>query len=78
MNLLIRGVVTDSLCPIYLREDEIVKHILWSCPSTQVVWGCGPKKLQKCMDEGPTFIHIFEKLMSRCDILELELVAIMA
>jgi hypothetical protein len=30
------------------------------------------------MDEGPTFIHIFEKLMSRCDILELELVAIMA
>jgi hypothetical protein len=69
MNLLRRGVVTDLLCPICLREDETVKHILWSYPSTQDVWGCGPKIHQKGTDGGPTFIHIFEELMDGCDIL---------
>jgi hypothetical protein len=47
MNLLRWGVVTDSLCPICLREDETIKHILWGCRFAQDVWGCGPKKLQK-------------------------------
>jgi len=36
------------------------------------------KKIQKGMDVGSTFINIFEELMGRCDVLDLELVAVMA
>jgi hypothetical protein len=43
-------VVSDDKCPLCTREAEIVKHILWSCPLAQDVWGCGPKKFQKGTD----------------------------
>jgi len=38
-----------------------VKHILWSCPSAQDVWGCGPKKLKKGTDGGYKFFFSFLK-----------------
>lgn len=74
VNLLWRGVVSDSLCSICLREDEMVKHILWSCPSAQDV----PRNIQKGIAGGPTFFAIFEELMGRCDLQDLELVLVMA
>jgi hypothetical protein len=78
MDLFRRGVVIDSLCLICLREDETVNQILWSCPSVQDVWRCGPKKLQKGTDGGSTFFHIFEELLGRCHALDLDLVAVLA
>jgi hypothetical protein len=60
MNLLKHGMVFDALCPICRRDDKTVKHILWSCLSAQDVWGCGPKKLKKCTDEGHNiYIYIY-------------------
>jgi hypothetical protein len=78
-NLLLQGVISDDLCPFCLQEVETVKYILWSCPSTQDVWRCGPKKLKKkCTAGGLTFTHIFEELIGCCEIMELELIAVMA
>jgi len=61
MNLLKCGVVSDALCPICTRDDETVNHILWSCPSGQDVWRCGPKKLQKGMNGVHNFFFTFLK-----------------
>jgi hypothetical protein len=61
INLLKCSVVSDALCPIRTIDDEIVKHIFWSCPLAQDVWGYGSKKLKICMDGGLNFLFIFLK-----------------
>lgn len=53
-----------------------MEHIIWSCPSTRDVWGCGPKKLQKGTSKGLTFLHVVQELMARCELANLELFAI--
>jgi hypothetical protein len=78
MNLMRRGVVQEAKCPICGREDETAKHILWSCPSAQDVWSCGPTKLQKGIGEGITFVHVVEEMIGRCDLAELEILAVVA
>jgi hypothetical protein len=47
-NLLRKRVVEDDLCPCCKIQEESIIHALWSCPSTQDVWGCGPITFQKC------------------------------
>jgi len=42
------------------------------------VWGCGPKKFQKCISGGPTFVHMVEILMGRCEISEIEIMVVVA
>jgi hypothetical protein len=34
VNLHKRGISDDPMCPICLRKEETVGHILWSCPSS--------------------------------------------
>jgi len=46
-NLYLQKVVKDTACQLCERESESVRHILWSCPSTQDVWGSGVRKFQK-------------------------------
>lgn len=36
-NLLRQGIVHDAQFPICGRDEETVKHFLWSCPSAQDV-----------------------------------------
>jgi hypothetical protein len=55
-----------------------VKYILWSFPSAQDAWGYGPKRLQKSSDGGLTFVNVIESLMGRCDMKDLELMAVVA
>jgi hypothetical protein len=38
VNLLRRGIVDSSVCPIYDLECESLVHILWSCPLVSDVW----------------------------------------
>jgi hypothetical protein len=78
-NLLRRGVVPDTLCPICTREEEIAQHALWSCPSIQDVWGYGPKKLQKGTEGIQNFTKVFDEyLMERCDLFKIELIVVVA
>jgi hypothetical protein len=78
MNLLPRGVVHDVQCAIFGRDEEMVKHILWSCPSTQDIWGCDPKKLQKGFGDGLTFSQVVEEVLRRCELVDVKLMAMVA
>ncbi|XP_059431615.1 uncharacterized protein LOC132165136 [Corylus avellana] len=39
VNLAKKGIVRNTLCPICGLEEETVAHILWTCPSSNDVWG---------------------------------------
>lgn len=77
-NLLRQGVVLDVQCPIYGKNEETVKHILWNCPSAQDVWGCGSRKIQKSIGEGSTFFHVVEEMLGCCGLAEFELMVVVA
>jgi hypothetical protein len=49
-----------------------------SCPSTSDVWSCGPKKLQKAIGDGLNFLHVVEDIEARCELAEIELMAMIA
>lgn len=53
-------------------------NILWSCQPVQDVSGCGTKKLQKSIGEGLTFFQVIGKMLERRDLVELELMAVVA
>lgn len=70
--------VPNTQCSICTREDETVKHILWSCLFTPDVWGNGTKKFQKSFCERLTFYHVLEEMLRRCEEEDLELLAVAA
>jgi hypothetical protein len=74
-NLAKRGVISTSTCPLCEREEETVEHILWSCPTAQDVWGESITKFQKRVCGERLFIQVFEALMGRCEMEDLELFA---
>jgi hypothetical protein len=42
-----KKIVQNLLCPCYLREEENIYHILWSCPSSTAVWQECPRRVLK-------------------------------
>jgi hypothetical protein len=54
-------VAQDTLCPICGLDDKVV-HILWTCPSSNDVWGGGPVKLQKSDGVGGSFPNVLESV----------------
>jgi hypothetical protein len=77
-NLVKRGIIHEAQCPFCEKDEETVEHILWSCPSAQDVWSCGPRKLQKATGMYLTFFHVFGEMLGRCELAELELMAVVA
>jgi hypothetical protein len=61
VNLAKMGVAQDTLCPICGLDDKVV-HILWTCPSSNDVWGGGPVKLQKSDGVGGSFPDVLESV----------------
>lgn len=70
VNLCSWQVLTESSCPICMREPETVFHSLWQCPSASDVWSAGCTKFQKSSFEGPDFLQVVEAMFSKCDRLE--------
>ena len=78
-NLLKKGVVKDSMCPICGVEEESVSHISWECASARDVWGGSTRKLQKLALRGMDFISsIFEEVAVHGEIEEVELFSVIA
>ena len=77
-NLFKRKVVNSALCPICTLGEETVEHIVWSSPSASDVWSCRPIKIQKSACYSRNFAQLFEELIGRYDLQELEIFAVMA
>ena len=67
MNLCAWKVINTSSYLICDVEDETVYHILWQCPSARDVWRAGCAKFQKSNFEGPSFLHVAEEMLGKCD-----------
>jgi hypothetical protein len=72
-NLIKKGMDVDPLCIFCKFKVEVIKHILWDCPSANDVWGgCGKSK-QKSVVAGDTFIELLEYILKRCTTEDFEL-----
>lgn len=49
LNLSKKKIVESSMCPICLREQDSVIHVLWECSSTMDVWGKCSRNIQKAL-----------------------------
>jgi hypothetical protein len=78
INLIKKGIVEDSLCPICKQEGESVEHIIWTCESARDVWAECSSKLQKCATMEVTFANLFTELADRLDADEMQKVAVVA
>jgi ribonuclease HI len=78
-NLLKRGIVQDSSCPLCYQATETVGHILWECPSSRDVWGSSSRRpIQKAQVDGVCFREIFEGILSRFCLADVCLVAVLS
>jgi hypothetical protein len=59
--------------PICFGEEEMIEHILWSCSSTNDIWGVGFIKLQKSKCVGKLFKTMFADILERCENHEIKL-----
>jgi hypothetical protein len=62
-NLKRRGVIKDTLCPLCGLKEEGVAHVLWNCPATCDVWGCGLVNFQKKSCGENYFYNILEDII---------------
>lgn len=72
-NLCRRKVLIDHCCLICEQKAKTTLHILWHCPSARDVWGAGSAKFQKCVFDGPDFLHAAEGMLEKCDETEFQI-----
>lgn len=73
-----RKTTTDSLCPIFLFEDETPGHILWLCPFDRDVWLLGLRVIKKIAITKTYFWNVVDYLWNRLPQSKLVLFAIVA
>jgi len=78
MNLFKRKIIEEAKCPCYEVEDEILIHALWTCPTTQDVWGSKTSPFEKFYASGVSFKEVFEDRIQRYSKEVLELLVVVA
>ncbi|KAF5445530.1 hypothetical protein F2P56_034576 [Juglans regia] len=73
-NLYRRKVVKKPVCPICLREDETVCHVLWSCPATMDVWAEKESPVQKWKSSEVDLAEVWRKLIAELPLDSMEMV----
>lgn len=73
VNLLKRKITGDNVCPICTRFLEAKIHALWDYLVAQDVWVGSQIKLQKCSLGQQDMLQLFEYLMDRLDLEDVEL-----
>lgn len=73
-----KKVKIESKCELCDHPSETTCHILWECPFVRNVWAIVRGELQKCPNTTLDVFLLFCSLMSKLDIKELEVWAILA
>lgn len=64
-NLCKRKIVEQSICPIYLTEEEIAAHVIRNCPAAQDTWTQASPKIQKIAFHSQAFIEVWDYLREK-------------
>ncbi|XP_041025384.1 uncharacterized protein LOC121265781 [Juglans microcarpa x Juglans regia] len=75
-NIFTKKVIENPLCPIYLKEEETVMHVLWLCPAASDVWAESHKATQKWSIMETDLLKLWEGLERKLNKIELEEVAV--
>lgn len=62
-----KSVVQDDLCPICIREEESMIHVLWSCSSASNIWGFETTKMRKWPNCFPSFWCLWKHMVDSLD-----------
>jgi hypothetical protein len=77
-NLFHRKITQDPIWPNCGVEYESTRHVLWSCPATQIVWSMCGSKIQKRSIMHEDFVVIVDELYCYLDKEEMEIMAVVA
>ncbi|XP_023892052.1 uncharacterized protein LOC112004058 [Quercus suber] len=72
-NLARSRIVKDGMCELCKQETEMVLHVLWGCGVARDVWAGCKGRIQKRVGSRANFIHLFEEMMDKLEVEELEL-----
>ena len=78
VNLEKKKIIRERVCPICTRLPENEIHVFWECPAAQDVWYGSRIKLQKCNLGQLDMVQLFQYLLDRLDIEEVELFLVQA
>ena len=70
-NLFRRKIIEDPLCPNCGVKSKTLGHVLWSCPTAQIIWSMCGSKIQK-----GSIVH--EELCRYLDKEEIEFMVVVA
>lgn len=76
-NLFKRKIVQEPSCPICQGEEESVIHALWECKAANDIWTDKRSLVQKWSCKETDFMKLWEKLMARLNMTQLEEMAIL-
>ncbi|XP_042979926.1 uncharacterized protein LOC122310106 [Carya illinoinensis] len=76
-NLFKRKVVDENSCPLCSREVETNMHVLWECYAANDIWTEDGSRVQKWNRTETDFLKLWESLMQKLNIDELELMALL-
>jgi hypothetical protein len=68
ISLLWRKVVEDPFYPFCLIHPETPSHLLWTCPSSVVVWQESARKIQKLTLEEDDSFGFIRELSKKLDV----------
>ena len=78
VNLAKKKIFRERFYPICTRLPETEIHVLWECPTAKDVWAGSRIKLQKCNLEQHDMVQLFQYLIDKLDIEEVELFLVQA
>lgn len=73
-----KRITSDPLCPLCGLASETTDHILWDCASSTAVWAKCSRKIQKLSIVESDGLCLFEQLLSKLNVDDLEFVACLA
>lgn len=77
-NLCKRKIMADNICELCKSDRESGIHALWECEVARDIWASSVVKLQKFVVGQQDVIQLFEELLVRLEVEELELFLVQA
>ena len=78
VNLVRQKIITEKGCQCYIGVPKSTIHAIWECGVAQDVWAGYVIRLQKCTTDFPDIVALFEYVLDRFSIAEMEVFLVQA